>query len=220
MTPRDAVTLRRWLWPVSAAVAEWLSHALHDQRAPDAALTGLTDDERMAASFIADHNGGHAGPHDLTSLRGFCGRLRYPIWDNPSGSGAWVVDTLQFDYGDTLHAHVCVSDTLVRRPIQVQPAEGPALLATSSREPSPETTFVPADPFAFIFDPDIEVGRRYVTTEEVYDNANVTVVDGPKFCDPVWTQPLGNPKTDIVASHAYRTTHGVYTLRRITRDEP
>lgn len=220
MTPRDTVILRRWLWPVSADVAEWLAHALHDQRAPDSELPDLTDAERMAASFIADHNDDYAGLSDLAPLRGSreIGRMRYPIWDNPSGSGSWVVDALQFDYGDIYHAHVCVADALVRRPIHIQPAEGPALLATSSRKPGPETTFIPGDPFTFMFDPDVEVDRRYVTTEELHFNANVTVVDGPEFCDPVWTEGIGDPKTDIVAGCAYRDTHGVYRLDR--KDEP
>lgn len=47
MTLRDTVILRRWLWPVSASVAEWLAHALHNQRAPAADLPGLTDAERV-----------------------------------------------------------------------------------------------------------------------------------------------------------------------------
>lgn len=217
MTLRDTVILRRWLWPVSADVAEWLAHALHDQRAPNTELPDLTDDERMAAAFIADHNDDYAGLSDLAPLRGSreSGRMRYPIWDNPSGSGSWVVDALQFDYGDVFHAHVCVADALVRRPIEIGPSEGPALLATSSRRRGP---FSVGDPFEFIFDPDIEVGRRYVTTEELGDNADVTVVDGPEFCDPVWTQPIGDPNTDIVAGYAYRDTHGVYRLDR--KDEP
>lgn len=215
MTPRDPVILRRWLWPVSAPVAEWLAHALHDQRAPDAELADLTDAERMAASFIADHNDDYGGLSDLPPLRGFNERVRYPLWDNPSGSGSWVVDALQFDYGSTFHAHVCVADALVRRPIEIAPAAGPGLLATSSRRQGP---FGDDDPFAFMFDPDIEVGRRYVTTEELHGNADVTVLDGPEFCDPIWTDGLGDPETDIVAGLAYRATHGVYLLKR--KDEP
>lgn len=215
MTPRDSVILRRWLWPVSAAVAEWLAHALHDQRAPDAELADLTDAERMAASFIADHNDDYNGLSDLLPLRGLSGPQRFPLWDNPSGSGSWVVDALQFDYGDVFHAHVCVADALVRRPIKIAPAEGPALLSTSTRWQGP---FSVSDPFEFIFDPDIEAARGYATTEELYDHSNVTVMDGPGFCDPIWTQPLGDPKTDIVAGLAYRATHGVYHLER--KDEP
>lgn len=182
MTQRDTVTLRRWLWPVSVDVAEWLAHALHDQHVPDAERDGLTDDERMAASFIADHNDDYVGLSDLLPLRGLSGPQRFPLWDNPSGSGSWVVD---------------------------------ALLPTSSRQSGP---FSVSDPFEFIFDPDVEAARRYVTTEELYDNAAVTVVDGPEFCDPIWTVALGDPTTDIVAAHNYRTTHGVYLLER--KDEP
>lgn len=215
MTPRDTVTLRRWLWPVSAGVAEWLAHALHTQHAPSAERGGLTDDERMAAAFIADHNDDYPGLSDLLPLRGLSGPQRFPIWDNPSGSGSWVVDALQFDYGDVVHAHVCVADALVRRPIEVTPSEGPALLSTSTRWTGP---FSVGNPFEFIFDPDIDVARRYVTTEELYDNAAVTVMDGPEFCDPIWTGALGDPTTDIVAGCAYRTTHGVYLLER--KDEP